>query len=206
MNLKNITSLLFMSLVIILLFLACEDNSKEEVLPLIPLEEGNYWVMEELTYADFGDTMIVTDVETIRIEIHGDTTINGIEAHRYIQSDLPEYVFFFSNRDDGVYEEARRFDNGDTTIFSQSGMMIWKHPADVGDVFDGYNTNIEITATDTIHSTPLGDFECLIYESFSTPFDRHYFFCPGTGHVGTITYNYTTFEKEKKLIDMFVAQ
>ncbi len=186
-------------------FIACDDNPQEEIKPLIPMATGNYWVMEEITYADFGDTLLPTEIETLRIEIQDDTLINGRQCWKYVQSDLPEYIFYFSNRDDGVYEEARLFDDGDTTIFFTSGMMIWKHPVDVGETFEGYDTGIEITAKDTVFSTDLGDYSCTLYESFTTPFDRHYFFCPGVGHVATVTYNYTTFEREKKVIDMFVA-
>ncbi|MFP4458311.1 MAG: hypothetical protein ACLFSQ_01845 [Candidatus Zixiibacteriota bacterium] len=170
-----------------------DDDNGDNTEVLMPLEQGNFWKFAESHF--YADSVIV-DTDTVLIEIVKDTIIEGDTTWKWIQNNKDE-IMFFKNHEDGLYMHAFRNSDSDTLYYYETPRLMFKYPAEIGDEWSGY----EIIDTDTLISTPAGDFICYGYRDYDNPMNRRYFFAPGIGYIGTTTYYYDELNRDRKLVE-----
>ena len=179
------------------------DDNNDDV--LCPLVTGNYWVYEQKEYADFGDTVLVTSIDTITISVGADTVVNGFDVHKYFRSDYDTVTYFYANLDDGLYEIARLYSTNDTFFVWSAPFLLFKFPGNVGELFGSYGNETEIRSTDTTISVPAGDFECYSYMTAEYPYTFFYNFCPNIGYISTIKKEGSSIMMDRVLIDYYLV-
>lgn len=172
-------------------------NGNDDLLEIMPLGEGYYWKFAE-TYFALGS--LIVDIDTMLITIEKDTVIRGDTTWKWIQTGQ-EFIMYFKNHDDGLYMHAFSDTASDTLYIYPTPRLMFKYPGEVGEEWAG----ISLIATDTMISTPVGDFICYGYRDYESPFNRRFFFAPGIGYIGTTTYYYTELNRDRKLVDYFVG-
>jgi hypothetical protein len=188
--------------VLLILFTGCEkkhdDDTTDDV--LVPLKNGNIWVYQEASY--FEGTILTA--ETLSISIDMDTIIEASPVFIWNQSNQ-EYVFFYFNSSDGLYEKARKRKGTDSLLIWTNPVMLFKFPAERGETFTSYGSTTTVLKTDTLISTPAGDFNCYCFSSFQSPFLFKYLFSPNVGYIGRTRFYYDMMDNDRKLISYTIS-
>ena len=191
--------------------------------PIIPLAVGNYWVYQQYSLNNDGSvSFAVEDLRGYKITDILSVSLNGGNQKTF------KYTRYAPGGD--PYSEAKLIYNGKEGIY-YAGItdkdtikmlfndLMFKYPANKGDettahtfyyyifgnldnIPDSIVTTYTCVSTDSLFSTPVGDFRCIVYklklmlDNIFYLGDVYYFFKPGLGLVGIIymTYSYISNE------------
>ncbi len=223
---KNITILSFV--LVTLIMIGCKDNSVEPqpAETLIPLSIGNYWLYQGYYLNDDGSVNFPQDHkygfiidDTVLQIINEDRIVNykffncGEELKPYYDKpgSFEGSKLVYQNRFGLYYSGTEKYD----TIKMTFNDLIFPYPVEKGKSVNGHmfyystlgnNANVpdEIitqytcVSTDSLFTTPLGDFRCIVFKIAYADFEPlyrdevYYFIKPGIGIVGMVemTYHY----------------
>jgi len=167
------------------LFVACDkENSGDEdlkVSALVPIKLGNSWTYKETHYHSYFDVQETT-IDTFSQTVTGPYSINGVNYYSMEDSkeiQFPNYTrLLFGNDAYGNMMTYGGFSNIDTLIFNS---VYLKKNATSGEVWttSGLGMNYEdysfienpctfkCISTDTLITTPKGNFHCMAFEDIS---------------------------------------
>ena len=195
-----------------------DDNTS----PLIPLAVGNYWVYQEYSLNKDGSIRSATEdlggfkiIDTLSVSLNGQR-LKAFQYSRYDSStnwSSPEgKLIYYGN--DGVHFAGTTEKDSINLLFND---LMFKYPTNKGEktlahtfyyflfgnlenIPDSVITTYTCVSTDSLFSTPVGDFRCIVYklrlmlDDYFYLGDAYYFFKPDLGLVGLIRviYSYIT--------------
>jgi hypothetical protein len=215
-------------LLISLVLTSCHNSTEppidENKGPLIPLAVGNYWVYQQYTLNNDGSILYAEKLLSgFKISDTLSVTLNGEKQITFQCSICDSSANWTSSEarliyigKDGIYY-AGIADN-DTLKLSFNDLM-FKYPATKGeetlahtfyvDIFgnflnipDSISNSYSCISMDSIFSTPIGNFSCIVYKlqlTLDNVFylgDLYYFLKPGLGLVGTVFMAYSYYSNE----------
>jgi len=211
------------------LFLISCHNSTEPPIdennePLIPLAVGNYWVYQQYTLNNDGSILYAEKLlsgfkisDTLSVTLNGEKQItfqcSRCDSSANWTSSEARLIYIGK---DGIYYSG--ITDNDTLKLSFNDLM-FKYPATKGEetlahtfyyeifgnpenIPDSIVTTYTCVSTDSLFSTPVGNFRCTVYKiklMLDAVFylgDVYYFFRPGVGLVGTIYMVYSYYTNE----------
>ena len=192
--------------------------------PLIPLAVGNYWVYQEYDLNSDGSIRSANQyirgykiTDTLSVNLDG-TKQKTFRCNRCDSS--TSWTSFdgrlLYNGNDGTYYAGVTDRDSVSTLFND---LMFKYPTNKGhetaartfyynifcnfdNVPDSVITTYTCVSTDSLFSTPFGDFKCVVYklklmlDDYFYLGDVYYFFKPGLGMVGTIFMTYSYYSNE----------
>ncbi len=216
------TLLIFFSLFLVSCNLGT-GPADENAGPIIPLAVGNYWVYQEYSLNNDGSISFVHDLLAgFKITDTLSINLNGVKQRtfKYSRYGPPDYIssearLIYSGKG-GLYYAGITIKDSVKMLFND---LMFKYPANKGDetlahtfyhniygnsghVPDSIVTTYTCVSTDSLFSTPVGDFRCIVYklklmlDDIFYLGDIYYFFKPTLGLVGMIDmpYSYITNE------------
>jgi hypothetical protein len=161
--------------IIVFVLIGCSEDDSNPAAPaktqvLMPLSIGNYWMYQRMRYDNGEYRFSRIDTTTIVEEMKDSSGVNWYVGSRWggFRNTSQGLEFYF-------------------------GMFLLKYPASVGDFFAvSPKWLVTLQHTDTLVTTPSGDFRCLRY-GFGRPGEteeRHYY-SPGVGLVRNETLHWT---------------
>lgn len=152
---------------------------------LIPLMNGNRWVIQYLQY-DSSGSLMATFVDTI--EVKRDTVIGSERWYNAPRLKPPDadYLDFYTNRPDGFWVRRRVVTpNQDTALH----YMTFKYPTQAGESWGTpLGDSARTISTNELVTTPAGSDTCIKYEDHlqlraTERVVFHYYVRPGKGWV-----------------------
>jgi hypothetical protein len=205
MNQRPLSVLFFFLLIIAVS--SCSDSGTAVVgnktVEILPLAIGNQWIYSVQPYDVNGS--FYSPWEGGRTVL-ADTMIDG---EKWFTWDSTDVRHFWINHSDGFYLYPATWSDGSS--IKKTKQLYYKYPGTVGDAppylrtkytdHSSYDT-YEIVSTDSLFTTPAGDFHCYVYEFYSysedsathtktkeaSKYKYFYFYAPGVGLVGWDNY------------------
>ena len=141
-------------------------NPPESVQPtfLVPLSIGNQWTFIHTKYEDTLGT--VSKVDTVRYFIQKDSILYGkkwfLESYQQV---------LLKNDDEGLWQ------------YWSEPIIAYRYPIAKGTVFSKYGTQATVLSTDTLISTPIGQFHCYHFQTNYYGLLVNDFIAPGHGYI-----------------------
>lgn len=151
---------------------------------LIPLAIGNQWHYQLTTYDSSG---VIKSYDNITTSVERDTSIDGIKWYGY--SDVPAGIWYTNKWRSGywIYETLNSgYSSPDTS------WLVYKYPTHVGDIYEHFESQIEVINIDEIVLVSAGEFKVIHLVFTYTPplnylFDSfEIFIAPGIGIIKTM--------------------
>ncbi|MFH2037282.1 MAG: Ig-like domain-containing protein, partial [Candidatus Zixiibacteriota bacterium] len=145
---------------------------------IVPLKDGNYWNYTRNYYTTTfgGDDTIKVDTSRLSIRNHKQIDYMGEllvvfywNWYNVATSSPKKYYEYVRNTIDGLWWMGGIHYNDIGVLEETIDQRLWfKYPVNLNDTWDlNDSVSLECTAIDEVLTTPLGDFECIVYREMS---------------------------------------
>jgi hypothetical protein len=205
--------------IIALISISCnKENNEINKVGIIPLRSGNTWTYEvHRTEIDGHDTIINHGIDSINYQIGDYVKIKGIYGFKFLNSEnLFNLTILVDNDANGNFVTVGEYNHSDTLIEASIRYLKDAHIGDSWDnneifcinnsYFEERINKIYCIKTDTLISTPKGEFNCKVFKWYPNNNSENSYIEYVSENIGIVKWEYIVSNIDLQTIDILRYQ